>query len=171
MFPARARADVTVAPTIGATVTVAVLGLAHTAVDAVAGSVSALLPTLEDRFELSGSELGSLVATISVSSLLAQPLAGRVADRIGSKKGAVVGALVSSVLLALLGSVGHIGLVYALMLLAAWDRLAFTPPLPSLPAAFYPSGLSSLSACSLLGGCSVSPSVRWLSFCSPPTWA
>lgn len=37
-------------------------------------------------------------------------------------------------------------------LLEAWTRLAFTPPLPSLPAAFYPTGLTSPSACSLLGG-------------------
>ena len=101
MLTARAHADAIAAPAIGAAVTVGALGLAHTAVDAVTGSVSALLPTLDERFELSGAELGALVATVSASSLLAQPLAGRFADRIGPKKVATGGALVSSVLLAM----------------------------------------------------------------------
>ena len=127
MSTSRASAPSNLTANAGASAAVAALAVAHVGVDAVAGSVTALLPILDDRFELSGTVVGSLIATISASSLLAQPLAGRFADRVGPKKVAVGGAVVSSVLLALLGVVGHLGLVFALMVVGGLGSAGFHP--------------------------------------------
>jgi MFS family permease len=59
----------------------AVLTLSHGAVDAVASINAALLPTLHQRFGLTETGLVLLVAVLSVSSSVTQPLFGALADR------------------------------------------------------------------------------------------
>ena len=106
---------------------VAVIAAAHAGVDAVSGSVAALVPTLEGRFRLTGSQVGLMLATLSTSSMLAQPLVGRIADWVGAKKIAVAGAVTAAALLSLLGVVGHIALVYALMVAGGLGSAGFHP--------------------------------------------
>lgn len=103
------------------------LATTHVAVDAVAGSVGALLPALGERFELTGAELGALVATFSASALLAQPLGGHLADRFGARRVAAMGAVTASVLLALLGSAPHVAAVHLLLILGGFGAAAFHP--------------------------------------------
>ena len=121
-------ATAVLAPAAAATTTaVAVVAASHAGVDAVTGSISALVPTLEGRFHLSGSQVGLMLATLSTSSMLAQPVVGRVADRLGAKKIAVAGALTAAALLSLLGVVGHLALVYVLMIVGGLGSAGFHP--------------------------------------------
>ena len=115
------------AAAMAATGAVAVVAAAHAGVDAVSGSVAALLPTLEGRFELTGGQVGLLLATLSTASMLSQPVVGRVADRVGMKKVAVAGAITAAALLSLLGVVGHIAVVYALLVAGGLGSAAFHP--------------------------------------------
>lgn len=116
-----------VAGTATATAAALTLAASHAGVDAVSGSISALVPTLDRRFGLGASEVGTLLATLSASSMLAQPLGGRLADRIGAKRVAAFGAVVASALLSLLGVVGHLGIVYALLVIGGLGSAAFHP--------------------------------------------
>jgi MFS transporter, FSR family, fosmidomycin resistance protein len=118
---------VTVARATTGAAAVAALAASHAGVDAVTGSISALLPTLEARFELSGSGVATLLATLSASSMLAQPVVGRLADRIGARAVAAGGAVVAAGLLSLLGVVGHIALLYALLVVGGLGSAAFHP--------------------------------------------
>ena len=120
-------APVTVARTATGAAAVAALAASHAGVDAVTGSIAALLPTLEARFELSGSGIATLLATLSASSMLAQPTIGRLADRIGSRAVAAGGAVLAAGLLSLLGVVGHIALLYALLVVGGLGSAAFHP--------------------------------------------
>ena len=120
-------APVTVARTATGAAAVAALAAGHAGVDAVTGSIAALLPTLEARFELSGSAIAALLATLSASSMLAQPIIGRLADRMGSRAVAAGGAVLAAGLLSLLGVVGHIALVYALLVVGGLGSAAFHP--------------------------------------------
>ena len=103
------------------------LAATHVAVDAVAGSVGVLLPALGERFELTGAELGALVATFSASALLAQPLGGQLADRLGARRVTAAGAVAASVLLALLGAAPNLATVYLLLILGGFGAAAFHP--------------------------------------------
>jgi len=51
----------------------------HTVSDAVTNTLSALLPTLQSRFGLTGTTLALLVATLSLSALVTQPFFGALA--------------------------------------------------------------------------------------------
>ena len=61
----------------------ALLTVAHVANDAVTSMLSTLLPTLQERFDLSVTTLALLVATLSFSSSVTQPLFGALSDRFG----------------------------------------------------------------------------------------
>ncbi|HZG94842.1 MAG TPA: MFS transporter [Mycobacteriales bacterium] len=111
----------------GATGSVAALSALHLGVDAVSGSISALMPAIADRFQLGATEVGALVGTFSASSLLMQPLAGRMADRIGARRLAITGAIVSSALLGLVGIAGHVSLLVAALVVGGFGSAAFHP--------------------------------------------
>ena len=68
-------------PAVGSAVAIATVALTHSAVDIAGGSVSALMPTIRERFQLSAAEIGALVAAVALCTSMAQPLAGRIADR------------------------------------------------------------------------------------------
>ena len=121
-----ARVSITSAPVVGAA-GLAALAAAHVGVDAVSGAVSVLLPILDERFALTGAEVGAMVATISVSALLAQPLAARLADRIGPKVVAAAGAIAAAGLLALLGVAGNLAVVYLLLVVGGLGSAGFHP--------------------------------------------
>lgn len=112
---------------VATTAVVAALAAAHAGVDAVSGSISALLPTLESRFDLSGSAIATLLATLSASSMLAQPVVGRVADRFGARAVTAGGAVVAAALLSLLGVVDHLAVVYALLVVGGLGSAGFHP--------------------------------------------
>lgn len=106
---------------------IALLTASHTATDALTGALSALLPTLQQRFTLSETSLALLVATLSFSSSITQPLAGALADRIGARAVAAGGALLTAVLLAQMAVVPSAPLLFAVLAVGGLGSAAFHP--------------------------------------------
>lgn len=131
------------------------LAATHAGVDAVSGSVAALVPAIGERFSLSGSGIAVLLAALSASSLLAQPLVGRLADSFGARRVAVAGGLLAATLLSLLGVVGELWLLYAATVAGGLGSAAFHPAAAALArqsTAARPSmGVGLFSAGGLLG--------------------
>jgi MFS family permease len=63
----------------------ALLALAHLTGDALNSMLSALLPTLQERFGLTETVLAFLVAASWLGSSLTQPFFGALSDRIGRR--------------------------------------------------------------------------------------
>ncbi len=89
--------------------------------------LAALLPTLQVRFGLSEAVLALLVATLSFSSSVLQPIFGALADRHGRRLVGALGILTSSSLLSLMGVVPDIWLLFGLLLAGGLGSAAFHP--------------------------------------------
>ena len=88
----------------------------HTVSDAITNMLSALLPTIQIRFELSETMLALLVAALSFSALVTQPLFGALADRLGNRRIAAFGVMGNAVLFSLIGIVPHVYTLFGLIL-------------------------------------------------------
>jgi FSR family fosmidomycin resistance protein-like MFS transporter len=105
----------------------AFLTLAHLATDAFTGMFSALLPTIQARFGLSETGLALLVATLSFSASVTQPLMGALADRVGRRLVAALGVVLSAALISLIGVVPTVWLLVGLLLVGGLGSAAFHP--------------------------------------------
>src|SRR5512134_2399131 len=94
---------------------VLLLAFVHTISDAVTNMLSALLPTIQRRFELSETVLALLVATLSFSALVTQPLFGALADRLGNRRIAAVGVIFNAALFSLIGIVPNVYILFGLI--------------------------------------------------------
>jgi len=99
----------------------------HATNDALASMLSALLPTLQLRFGLTETVLAVLVATLSFSSSVTQPLFGALADRYGRRLMAAVGIGTSSVLLSLIAVAPSPWWLFLLLLVGGLGSAAFHP--------------------------------------------
>ncbi len=99
----------------------------HATNDAFSAMLAALLPTLQLRFGLTETALALLVATLSFSSSVTQPLFGGVADRYGRRVLAAVGVATSSVLLSLIAVAPSPIWLFALLLVGGLGSAAFHP--------------------------------------------
>jgi FSR family fosmidomycin resistance protein-like MFS transporter len=117
---------------MGAAQLAALLTLSHAAIDAVASMPSALLPTLQRRFELTETGLALLVAVLAFSSSLTQPLVGALADRVGLRRMVVAGGVVTSVVLSLIGVAPSAIMLALLFLVGGLGSAAFHPAGASL---------------------------------------
>jgi MFS transporter, FSR family, fosmidomycin resistance protein len=104
-----------------------VLILAHATVDALSGTLAALLPTLKVRFGLSETALAALVATLSFSSSVTQPLFGGIADALGRRRVAAFGVILCAALLSLIAVAPSVWMLFALLLLGGLGSAAFHP--------------------------------------------
>ncbi len=105
----------------------AFLTIVHTNNDAFGGMLSALLPTLQARFSLTETMLAVLVATLSLSGSMMQPLFGALADRVGRRLIGSLGVITSSGLLSLMGVIPGPWLLLALLLVGGVGSAAFHP--------------------------------------------
>src|SRR5690606_8075417 len=105
----------------------ALLLLAHFFNDLFAGTLAALLPTLQVRFDASEVMLASFVAALSFSSSMMQPLFGAVADRVGRRVVASFGVVTSSAILSLMGIMPSPWLLLPLLLVGGLGSAAFHP--------------------------------------------
>jgi MFS transporter, FSR family, fosmidomycin resistance protein len=105
----------------------ALLVVVHATNDAFSAMLAALLPTLQLRFGLSETVLAALVATLSFSSSVTQPLFGSVADRLGRRRVAAVGVMTSSALLSLVAIAPAVWMLFALLLVGGLGSAAFHP--------------------------------------------
>ena len=100
---------------------------AHFFNDLFAGTLAALLPTLQLRFDASELLLAAFVATLSFSSSMLQPLFGAVADRVGRRVVAAAGVVTSSAILSLMGVMPSPWLLLPLLLFGGLGSAAFHP--------------------------------------------
>jgi FSR family fosmidomycin resistance protein-like MFS transporter len=105
----------------------ALLTVSHMAVDGVASMPAALLPTIQTRFGLTETGLALLVAVLSFSSSVTQPLFGALADRLGQRRVAALGAMLTAGVLSLLGIAPSIALLVGIFLLGGVGSAAFHP--------------------------------------------
>ena len=110
----------------------AFLTLAHTATDSLTSMVSALLPTLQARFGLTETALALLVAALSFSASVTQPLFGAVADRLGRRLVAGLGIILTTSLVSLVGVVPTLPLLFGLLLVGGLGPAAFHPAATSI---------------------------------------
>ena len=111
---------------------VVLFAFVHTISDAVTNMLSALLPTLQIRFGLTGTTLAMLVATLSVSALVTQPLFGALADRVGHRRIAGLGVIFNSILFSLIGIVPNINSLFGLILIGGLGSAALHPAIASM---------------------------------------
>lgn len=105
---------------------------AHIVNDGMSATLSALLPTLQLRFDLSEALLAALVAVLSFSSSVTQPLLGAVADRLGLRAMAALGVIVSASLLSLIGLAPSAPVLVLILLAGGLGSAAFHPAGSSL---------------------------------------
>lgn len=106
---------------------VGLLALTHLLVDGSVGFLSALLPTLSDRFELTTLESSVLVAALAITTSLTQPLFGAVGDRIGHRGLVVAGVLTTTALLPLSALAPSPSIVLVILAIGGLGSGAFHP--------------------------------------------
>ncbi|MDF1524174.1 MAG: MFS transporter [Trueperaceae bacterium] len=99
----------------------------HATNDAFSSMLAALLPTLQVRFGLTETVLAVLVATLSFSSSVTQPLFGGIADRYGRRLMAALGVATSSMLLSLIAIAPSPVWLFALLFVGGLGSAAFHP--------------------------------------------
>jgi FSR family fosmidomycin resistance protein-like MFS transporter len=108
------------------------LTISHTLTDALTSTFSALLPTLQARYALTETTLALLVATLSFSNSVMQPLFGVLADRFGKRAVGVAGMILNAVILSLVGIAPNVPALFGLLLIGGLGSAAFHPALMSL---------------------------------------
>jgi FSR family fosmidomycin resistance protein-like MFS transporter len=103
------------------------LSVAHLANDAITSMLTALLPTLQQRFGLAETVLALLVATFSFSSSVTQPVFGAVSDRLGRRPLAAFGLVLSVSLLSLMAVAPGVWTLFGLLLVGGLGSAAFHP--------------------------------------------
>ena len=111
---------------------VILFALVHTVSDAVTNMLSALLPTLQIRFALTETTLALLVAALSLSALMTQPVFGALADRLGHRRIAALGVIFNAILFSLIGVVADIYILFGLILVGGLGSAALHPAIASL---------------------------------------
>lgn len=104
----------------------------HTVSDMVTNMLSALLPTIQSRFDLTGTTLAMLIATLSLSALVTQPFFGALADRLGHRRIAAMGVIFNAVLFSLIGVVPNPYLLFGLILVGGLGSAALHPAIASM---------------------------------------
>lgn len=108
------------------------LFVTHFCNDFFAGTLSALLPTFQERFGAGELTLALFVATLSFSSSVLQPLFGAVADRLGRRVVAAGGVVLSSAVLSSMAVIPAPILLVPLLFFGGLGSAAFHPAGTSL---------------------------------------
>lgn len=111
---------------VGGTVA-GLLTLAHFFGDSLNSMLSALLPTLRERFGLTETVLALLVATIWFSSSMMQPVFGALADRVSRRAVASLGVISNAAFLSLVGVVPTVWLLFGMLLAGGFGSAALHP--------------------------------------------
>jgi MFS transporter, FSR family, fosmidomycin resistance protein len=117
---------------LGGSALVGLLTVAHGAADVPYAALSALLPTIQARFDLSIGMLAILVATFTFAASLTQPVFGELADRVGARMVGPIGVVASSAMLALVGVAPTLWLGIGLLLAGGMASAAMHPAFTGL---------------------------------------
>lgn len=110
----------------------AFLSTAHLATDALTSTFTALLPTIQEQFSLSETALASLVALLSFSSLVAQPVFGSLSDRLDARLVSSIGVILCTSLLSLIAVAPTVITLAALLIVGGFGSAAFHPAASAL---------------------------------------
>jgi len=110
----------------------AFLAIGHTMIDTFASMPSALLPILQDRFGLTETTLSFVVATLSFSTSVVQPLLGSLSDRYGVRVVGAISIILNTALLSLIGVASSLPILFALLFIGGLGSAAFHPAGSSL---------------------------------------
>lgn len=110
----------------------AFLTAAHVVTDALTSAFTALLPTIQNRFTLSETALAFLVALLSLSSLVAQPLFGALSDRLDPRLISALGVVLCTSLLSLLAVAATVIALALLLVVGGFGSAAFHPAASTL---------------------------------------
>ncbi|SNR25493.1 MFS transporter [Blastococcus mobilis] len=119
----------------------AFLALVHAMNDALSAVLGALLPTLQARLAAGTTTLAVLVAALTVSSSVTQPVLGAVADRFGLRRVAAIGVGLGAIALSLVGVVDSVPILLGLLVVGGLGSAALHPVATSIvggPAARNP---------------------------------
>lgn len=111
---------------------ITLLIISHSANDAFVNFLSPLLPLIQERFTLGETFLAVLVATISLSANVLQPLFGALSDKLGKRLVASGGLLMCSALMPLIGIIPSALLLIALLAISGLGSAAFHPSASSI---------------------------------------
>jgi FSR family fosmidomycin resistance protein-like MFS transporter len=103
------------------------LALAHGVSDGVTAILATLLPTIQSKFAASATTLAILVATITISASVTQPLLGAVAERIGPRRMLAAGVAVTAVAFSLLGVARSVPQLLLLLVVGGLGSAALHP--------------------------------------------
>lgn len=103
------------------------LALVHLVVDASTSSLNALLPSLQQQFNLDEVALASLVTSLGLGTSVLQPFFGALADRWGRRLPAALGLIVVATLLSLLPYARTFAVLVGLLLAGGLGSAAFHP--------------------------------------------
>ncbi|MFD2091895.1 MFS transporter [Blastococcus deserti] len=119
----------------------AFLALVHAVNDILTATLGALLPTLQARLAAGTTTLAALVAALTVSSSITQPVFGALADRLGLRRVAGAGVALGAVSFSLVGLAGTVPVLLLLLVLGGLGSAAIHPVSTSIvggPAAKNP---------------------------------
>ena len=103
------------------------LAIGHTVIDTFTSMLTALLPTIQARFGMTESVLALLIAMLSFSTSVTQPLMGTLSDRFGMRLVGAVGIVLNVSLLSLIGVAPTVPLLFALLFIGGLGSAAFHP--------------------------------------------
>lgn len=103
------------------------LAFVHTVNDATTAILGALLPTLQERFELGATVLALIVAVFWVASSVTQPLFGALAEDVGLRVIGALGVVLAAVFLSLIGVAPTLWVVFALLVIGGMGSAALHP--------------------------------------------
>ena len=110
----------------------AFLALVHAVNDVLTAILGALMPTLQARLAAGTTTLALLVAALSISSSITQPLLGALADRYGLRKVAGLGVALGAISLSLIGIIDSVPLLVVLLVLGGLGSAAIHPVATSI---------------------------------------
>lgn len=106
---------------------VALLAVVHLYGDALGAMLTALLPSLQQRFGLTATELAVLVAVQWLATSVSQPLLGSLSDRFGAARVVAVGSLTCAGLFSLMPVAPTATLLVVVVLVGGLGSAAFHP--------------------------------------------
>ncbi|MDQ3889831.1 MAG: MFS transporter [Actinomycetota bacterium] len=120
---------------LGGTGLAVFMALVHTVNDAITAILGALLPTLQERFDVGPTLLAVIVAVFWISSSVTQPVFGALGEDVGLRVIGSLGVLLAAAFLSLIGVASELWLVFLLLVLGGLGSAALHPVGTTIAAA------------------------------------
>ena len=112
---------------LGGTGLAVFMALVHTVNDAITAILGALLPTLQERFDVGPTALAVIVAVFWISSSVTQPIFGALGEDVGLRVIGSLGVLMAAAFLSLIGVASELWLVFLLLVIGGLGSAALHP--------------------------------------------